>query len=76
VSGDARIGTVRTCRNSSSVVGDATILHHGWLPLRQHHRRPPLLLSVEVVDSGAASRSESTIRHVLGGGLMLSATAL
>lgn len=36
---------------------------HAWmpgrLPLRQHHRRPPSLLSVEVVDSGAASRGES-----------------
>jgi hypothetical protein len=31
----------------------------GWLPLWRHHRRPPSLLSVEVVDSGAASRGES-----------------
>jgi hypothetical protein len=31
----------------------------GWLPLRQHHRRPPSLLSVEVIDSVAASRVES-----------------
>jgi len=31
----------------------------GWLSLRQHHRRPPLLRSVKVIDAGAASRGES-----------------
>jgi hypothetical protein len=34
------------------------------LPLRQLHRRPPSLLSVEVVDSGTASRSESRCSRV------------
>jgi hypothetical protein len=45
----------------------------GWLPLRQHHRRPPSLLSVEVVDSGAASRGESGHSTPAGRGLMLTA---
>ena len=31
----------------------------GWLFLRQHHRRPPLLRSVKAIDSAAASRGES-----------------
>ena len=41
-----------------------TILMPGWLPLRQLHRRPPSPLSVEVVDSGAVSRSESGCSRV------------
>jgi hypothetical protein len=30
----------------------------GWPPLRQHHRRLPLLLSVEVIDSKAAPKGD------------------
>ena len=48
----------------------------GWLPLRQHHRRPPSLLSVEVVDSGAASRGESGHPTPAGQGLMFSAALM
>ena len=49
---------------------------HGWLPPRQHHRRRPLLLSVEVVDAQAASRRDSGIRQGAGRGLMLSVALL
>jgi hypothetical protein len=44
-----------------------------WLPLRPHHRRPQSLLSVEVVDSGAAlTGGESGHSTPAGRGLMLS----
>ncbi len=45
----------------------------GWLSLRRHRRRPPSLLSVEVVDSGAASRGESGYPTSARWGLMVSA---
>jgi hypothetical protein len=35
----------------------------GWLPLRQDHRRPPSLLSVEVVDFGPRHGVSPALRH-------------
>jgi len=48
-----------------------------WIAAPRHrHRRPPSLLSVEVVDSGAASRSESGHPTPAGWGLMHGAALL
>src|SRR5688572_8042890 len=48
----------------------------GWLALRPPHRRPPLLRSIEAIDSGAASRGESGHPTLAREELMLTAASL